>query len=60
MSRIFGFEDIAKFGVISADGSLTVSESFKLEKMADADMRCTRVMAYSSYVGEAAPKIDIS
>ena len=60
MSRILGFEDIAKFGVMSADGILTVSESFKLSKEADADMRCTRVMAYSSYVGEKAPKICFS
>ena len=60
MSRIFSFEELSALGKISDDGVLAITESVKLEKKLDADMRCAKIMAYSSYVGEVAPKIHFS
>ncbi len=60
MGRIFGFEDLTALGILSPDGVLSISETVKLEKKLWGDMRTAKVMAYSAYVGETAPKIHFS
>ncbi len=50
-------KDLSKYGKL-ADGTLEISESFKLEKERGDSSSCTLVSTFSSYVGEKAPKIN--
>jgi len=59
MGIIFSFEDLKPFGEL-CDGVLKITQNFVLTKRCDADMRTSKAMAYSLYVGEAAPKIHFS
>ena len=57
MGIIFRFEDLIALGTLLPDGALAIGEAISIEKKLCGDMRCAKAMAYSSYVGKAAPKI---